>query len=218
MSNMKLFLILILTGLSISCGFRAEKQVPVQTVAPTVRVPKAAEKVDIKPVIDRSRQVEESNRQLSNELTKNKAIVFDLRRQLQAASVAAVVTPEQWAALKERAEELETSREELEAINGDQHEALVLLSSALTDTSLQVTLVQGSLDESLAALDEANEKIEKLTQAHEAIGAERDKAVQEFAASEGQIKELKSQSWKRLVWAGGATALCVVLGYLVLKP
>ena len=200
-----------------SCAPKLE-QTPVSPIAPTVRKPAPVQPVDIKPVIDRSRQVEESNRQLSGELSKNKAIVFDLRRQLQAASVAAVVTPEQWERLKSRAEELETSRTELETINADQQAALVLLADAVTNTSLQVQIVQGSLDESQAALDDANLNIAALNTVNQNVQKERDLAVKAFAESSGTISELR-KSRTKWVWAFGvSTVLLIGASYLALKP
>ena len=214
---MKTLLTLFLAVLVSSCAPKLE-QTPVAGIAPTVRKPAPVQPVDMAPIVNRSRQVEESNRQLSAEIAKQRAIGYDLRRQLQAASVAAVVTPEQWSQLKGRAEELETSREELEAINADQQEDIAKLNSALIDSSLRVQNTESALSESLAAVDDANLNIAALNTINQNVAKERDAAVKAFSKADGTISELR-KSRTKWVWAFGvSTSLLVVATYLVLKP
>lgn len=213
----KVAAVLILAQLLIGCAPPVLDQTPVSPIAPTVRKPTPVAPVDLAPVRERTRQVEESNRQLSSELTKNKSIVFDLRRQLQVASLAAVVSPEQWASLKERAEELETSREELETINADQQKSITELNSSLIDSTTQVQLVQGSLNETQLALDDANLNIAALNTINHTCQQERDMAIRAFAGAEGAISEVRKSKQRWMITCGIATLCCVGLAYLLFK-
>ena len=207
---------IVLVLLAVSCAPKLE-QTPVSPVAPTVRKPAPVKPVDLAPVRDRTRQVEESNRQLSGELSKNKALVFDLRKQLQAASVAAIVTPEQWDGLKERAEELEASRAELETINADQQSAITELNSALVHAVTDTQIVQGALTETQSALDDANRNIDVLSQQVITVMRERDAAISVSAKSDGIMKELRDsrRKWSWAFW--GCLALLVPTAYLAAR-
>lgn len=200
-----------------SCAPKLE-QTPVSPIAPTVRKPAPVAPVDLAPVRDRTRQVEESNRQLSNALTKNQSIVFDLKRQLQAAEVSSVVSPEQWAGLSARADELEASRVQLQEINEDQRETIALLTQSVATTSTEVAVVQASLGESLVALEDANLNIAALNSINQSVQKERDQAVKAYSESSGTISEVRKSKTRWMIVSGVATACALGLAYLLFKP
>jgi len=208
---------LIASSLLGSCAPKLE-QTPISPIAPTVRKPAPVAQVDLAPVRDRTRQVEESNRQLSNELTKNRSLVFDLRKQLQAASVAAVVTPEQWAKFQAKAGELEASRSKLETINEDQQRAITELNESLIDAVTNTQLVQGALTETQAALDDANLNIAALNTINQTFQKERDAAIKAVSESSGTIAEIRKSRTRWMLTAGCAVVCVIGLAYLVFKP
>ena len=209
--------ILIAASLLGSCAPKLD-QTPITPIAPTVRKPAPVAHVDLAPVRDSTRQVGESNRQLSNELTKNRSLVFDLRRQLQAAEVSAVVTPEQWAGLRDRADELEASRAELETINADQRESITRLNDSLIDAVTNTQLVQSALTETQAALDDANLNIAALNTINQTFQKERDAAIKAVSESAGTIAEIRKSRTRWMLTAGCAVACSLGLAYLLFKP